>query len=75
MIVNARLSDRSMRGYKPLRSMVKAALGCVHQIAAQSRTDAARYRLLGAEPQKIVVTGNMKFDMPIPDGAVDAQGA
>lgn len=72
MIVNARLSDRSLRGYKPLRSMVKAALGCVHQIAAQSRTDAARYRLLGAQRQKIVVSGNMKFDMPIPDGAVEA---
>lgn len=72
MIVNARLSDRSMRGYKPMRSMVRSALRCVHTIAAQSRSDAARYRLLGADPQKIVVAGNMKFDMPIPDGAVDA---
>lgn len=72
MIVNARLSDRSLRGYKPMRGMVRAALRCVHQIAAQSRTDAARYRLLGADPQKIVVSGNMKFDMPIPAGAVEA---
>ncbi len=72
MIVNARLSDRSLRGYKPMRGMVRAALRCVHRIAAQSRTDAARYRLLGADPQKIVVSGNMKFDMPIPAGAVEA---
>jgi len=74
MIVNARLSERSLRGYKPMRGLVRSALRCVRQIAAQSRTDAARYRLLGADPQQIVVTGNMKFDMPIPEGAV-AEGA
>jgi len=70
MIVNARLSERSLRGYKPLRSLVRSSLRCVRQIAAQSRTDAARYRLLGADPRQLVVTGNMKFDMPIPCGAV-----
>jgi 3-deoxy-D-manno-octulosonic-acid transferase len=72
MIVNARLSDRSLRGYKAMRAMVSSALHCVRTIAAQSRTDAARYRLLGADPHKIVVTGNMKFDMPIPEGGVEA---
>jgi len=74
MIVNARLSERSMRGYRPFRALARSALRCVRQIAAQSRTDAARYRLLGADPQQIVVTGNMKFDMLIPEGAV-ADGA
>jgi 3-deoxy-D-manno-octulosonic-acid transferase len=70
MIVNARLSERSMRGYRPMRGLLRSALRCVRQIAAQSRTDAARYRLLGADPRQIVVTGNMKFDMPIPCDAV-----
>ncbi|WP_426701064.1 lipid IV(A) 3-deoxy-D-manno-octulosonic acid transferase [Rhodanobacter sp. Col0626] len=70
MIVNARLSKRSLRGYAPLRGLLRSALRCVRLIAAQSRTDAARYRLLGADSQQILVTGNMKFDMPIPDGAV-----
>lgn len=74
MIVNARLSERSLRGYLPMRGLVRSALRCVRQIAAQSRTDAARYRLLGADPQQLLVTGNMKFDMPIPHGAV-AEGA
>lgn len=69
MIVNARLSERSLRGYKPLRGLLRSALRCVGVIAAQSRTDAARYRLLGADPQQVLVTGNMKFDMPIPEGA------
>jgi 3-deoxy-D-manno-octulosonic-acid transferase len=75
MIVNARLSARSMRGYKPLRSLAASALRCVNVIAAQSRTDAARYRLLGADPQTVLVSGNMKFDMPIPEGAVAAGAA
>ncbi|RDI96988.1 3-deoxy-D-manno-octulosonic acid transferase [Dyella solisilvae] len=66
MIVNARLSERSLRGYKPMGKLVARALGCVRQIAAQSRTDAARYRVLGASAEKIVVTGNLKFDMPVP---------
>ncbi len=70
MIVNARLSARSMRGYRPLRALLRSALRCVDRIAAQSRTDAARYRLLGADPQKILVSGNMKFDMPIPEAAL-----
>ncbi|WP_199099055.1 lipid IV(A) 3-deoxy-D-manno-octulosonic acid transferase [Dyella sp. ASV21] len=66
MIVNARLSERSLRGYKPMGGLVAQALGCVRLIAAQSGTDAARYRSLGADPEKIVVTGNLKFDMPVP---------
>jgi 3-deoxy-D-manno-octulosonic-acid transferase len=72
MIVNARLSERSLRGYKPLRGLLRAALRCVSVIAAQSRTDAARYRLLGADSQQVLVTGNMKFDMPIAAGVVAA---
>jgi len=75
MIVNARLSERSMRGYKPLRPLIASALRCVSVIAAQSRTDAARYRLLGADPQKVLVSGNMKFDMPVPNGVVAAGAA
>jgi 3-deoxy-D-manno-octulosonic-acid transferase len=72
MIVNARLSDRSMRGYRALRGTVRSALRCVQVIAAQSVADAARYRLLGAATQQIVVCGNMKFDMRIPPHAAAA---
>ncbi|MBA2077148.1 MAG: 3-deoxy-D-manno-octulosonic acid transferase [Rhodanobacter sp. 68-29] len=76
MIVNARLSERSLRGYRPrpLRGMVRAALGCVRLIAAQSDADAARYRLIGAPPERVVVCGNLKYDMPVPQDAQE-QGA
>jgi len=69
MIVNARLSERSLRGYRPARGLVRAALRCVSLVSAQSRTDAARYRMLGAPTERIVVSGNLKFDMPVPDHA------
>jgi 3-deoxy-D-manno-octulosonic-acid transferase len=72
LIANARLSERSMRGYARLRGVVRAALRCVTHIAAQSAADAERYRLLGAEPTQISVCGNLKFDMPIPADAVRA---
>lgn len=72
LIVNARLSERSLRGYRPLNGIVRQALRSVRVIAAQSQTDAARYRLLGADPTTILVSGNMKFDMPVPFDAANA---
>jgi 3-deoxy-D-manno-octulosonic-acid transferase len=72
LIVNARLSERSLRGYRPLNGIVRQALRSVRVIAAQSQTDAARYRLLGADPSTILVSGNMKFDMPVPFDAANA---
>ncbi|MDA3914099.1 MAG: lipid IV(A) 3-deoxy-D-manno-octulosonic acid transferase [Oleiagrimonas sp.] len=68
LIVNARLSRRSMRGYMPFRKMARKALTCVEHVAAQSFVDAARYRLLGADRRRITVAGNLKFDMPLPSG-------
>jgi 3-deoxy-D-manno-octulosonic-acid transferase len=67
MIANARLSERSLRGYAPARALLRSALKCVRYVAAQSRSDAARYRLLGADASGISVAGNLKFDMPVAD--------
>ncbi len=73
MIANARLSERSLRGYAPARALLRSALKCVRYVAAQSRSDAARYRLLGAVAGRISVAGNLKFDMPVGvDLATDA---
>ncbi len=70
MIANARLSPQSLRGYAPARGLVREALRCLRYVAAQSRSDAARYRLLGAQPAGLTVAGNLKFDMPVPHGAM-----
>jgi 3-deoxy-D-manno-octulosonic-acid transferase len=68
-VVNARLSERSLRGYQPIHALVKQALTNVSLIAAQSHADARRYRALGAEPSRVQVSGNLKYDMPLPKGA------
>lgn len=69
VLANARLSMRSLPAYRSLlRPLVAATLRCVTLVAAQSRIDAVRYRLLGVPGRRIHVVGNMKFDLSIDAG-------
>jgi 3-deoxy-D-manno-octulosonic-acid transferase len=74
LIANARLSERSLRGYRPIAALVAAALQQVDAVAAQSPADAARYRRLGAPDKRVHVTGNIKYDLPVPAGLVEQAG-
>lgn len=62
MIINGRISDRSFGRYKAIRFLLKGILHHVQLFCMQSQMDAQRIIDLGANPQKVVVTGNMKFD-------------
>ena len=62
-IVNARLSARSLRGYRVLAPLVSRALGTVSHVCAQSEDDAGRFLALGARPDAVMVSGNLKFDV------------
>ncbi len=62
-IVNGRLSDASAKGYARMERLTEASLAAVRQIAAQTAADAERYRLAGARPGSVQVTGNVKFDI------------
>ena len=73
-IVNARLSERSLRGYRPIAALVAATLAKVDLVAAQSEADARRYRKLGAPSARVRVAGNLKYDQPVPDGLVEQAG-
>lgn len=66
-IVNARLSERSLRGYRVLAPLVARALRTVRVVAAQSMADAVRFARLGALPGNVFDTGNLKFDVSVPD--------
>ena len=70
-ILNARLSERSLRGYRVLAPLVGRALRTVHTVAAQSLADAVRFVRLGARPGQVVEVGNLKFDVAVPE-AMDA---
>lgn len=68
VLVNARMSERSARGYRRFAPLARMALRDLAGIAAQTGQDAARLQALGAED--VQVTGNMKFDVtPPPDTA------
>jgi 3-deoxy-D-manno-octulosonic-acid transferase len=61
-IVNARLSERSLRGYRVLRPLIARALRTVRRVLAQSAPDAERFIRLGAKRAATLVTGNIKYD-------------
>jgi 3-deoxy-D-manno-octulosonic-acid transferase len=61
-IVNARISDRSLPRYLWVQSFMRKILNGVDRFCVQSDADAERFRQLGAPPDRIVVTGNLKFD-------------
>jgi 3-deoxy-D-manno-octulosonic-acid transferase len=62
VLVNARLSDRSFRRYRLVRPFMRRVLENVDQICAQSPTDAERFVALGARPERVTASGNLKFD-------------
>lgn len=65
-LANARLSERSARGYARLGSFAREAFAGLAGVAAQAPTDAARLSALGAPAP--VITGNLKFDCAVPLG-------
>lgn len=66
MIANARLSEKSMRGYQRIGMLTKQMLQNVNIIAAQASADADRFVKLGIPKERVIVTGNLKFDLEIP---------
>ena len=66
-VVNARISDRSWPRYRRFRGLLRRLLANVDLFLAQTQEDAARLQDIGANPERVQVTGNLKFDIPVPD--------
>jgi 3-deoxy-D-manno-octulosonic-acid transferase len=66
VLVNARLSRRSFRGYRLTRPFMRRILNGIDWIGAQTNEDAERFIALGASPERVAVTGNLKFDSKPP---------
>jgi 3-deoxy-D-manno-octulosonic-acid transferase len=60
MIANGRLSDRSFRRYQLVRGFMRDVLADVSVFAMRSAEDARRVIALGAAPERVFVTGNIK---------------
>jgi 3-deoxy-D-manno-octulosonic-acid transferase len=61
-VVNGRLSERSFRGYRRIRWLVRPLLERIDVIAAQNEEYVLRFLALGGRPQTVHVTGSLKFD-------------
>jgi len=68
LLANARLSARSARGYQRFSSLTGPMLQQLSLIAAQAPADAERFVTLGMPPERVEVTGSIKFDLQ-PDTA------
>ena len=66
VVANARLSERSARGYSRFPGVVGPMLGRIGAIAAQGPRDAERFLALGVPRERVQVTGSLKFDVPLP---------
>jgi len=65
-VVNARISDRSWPGYKRLRWWLPRVIANVDLFLAQTWEDQKRLVDIGAVPERVQVTGNLKFDIAVP---------
>ena len=70
-IINARLSEKSSRGYQKIPSLVHPALAQVKFIATQTQDDTNRFIAIGAESEKVKTLGNIKFDIEIPQATIE----
>lgn len=65
VIVNSRISDKSFKGYTKIKFLVSPILNKISLFCSQTDTDARRLISLGADKDKVKITGNMKFDIPL----------
>jgi 3-deoxy-D-manno-octulosonic-acid transferase len=68
-LVNARLSERSLRRGQRFGGLMLDAARAITVVAAQTEADASRIRSLGAP--KVAITGSIKFDVVPPQAALD----
>jgi 3-deoxy-D-manno-octulosonic-acid transferase len=68
-LVNARMSEKSYRGYSRFASLARESMSGLTAVAAQTKDDAQRLRMLGA--RTVTVTGNVKFDATVPADQVE----
>jgi 3-deoxy-D-manno-octulosonic-acid transferase len=72
-LVNARLSERSLRKAQRLSSLITPAAKAISVIAAQTSEDASRLQSLSGNAPAI--TGNIKFDVSVPQQQLNAGAA
>jgi 3-deoxy-D-manno-octulosonic-acid transferase len=65
ILASARMSPKSFRGYGRISPFMREVFSNMSSICSQTETDAKRFAEIGAPPDKVFVTGNIKFDQPL----------
>ena len=68
VLINGRISDRSIGKYRIVKPFLKNVLAKINFFCMQDRIDAGRITELGAPADRVKVTGNMKFDAEASSG-------
>jgi len=71
ILANARLSEKSAKGYAKFPKLTQPMLQGLDLIAAQHRNDAQRFIDLGIDEHKVDVTGSIKFDISVPEQVLE----
>ena len=71
ILANARLSERSARGYQKVRYIALPMLRKLSHIVAQNKADGERFKLSGATEDSVVVSGSIKFDFSPDETLID----
>jgi len=66
LVLNGRISNRSFGRYRMVRIFMRNVLSCISFFGMQTEKDAERIVQIGAEKDRVRVTGNIKFDAPLP---------
>lgn len=74
VLANARLSERSARGYRRIRWLVEPMFAALDWVAVQTQAEALRFERLGVNKESMLITGSIKFDLQ-PDPQVQEQAA
>lgn len=65
VVANARMSERSAKGYGKLSGFIRRVLGKITLIAAQNDEDGNRFLELGLKRSHLAITGSLKFDISV----------
>ncbi len=66
LLANARLSEKSARGYQAFSALTRPMLQHLNAIAVQASSDGSRFKALGYPAERITETGSIKFDISVP---------
>ena len=72
VMINGRISDKSFARYRLVRRWLRRVFEDYTMMGMQSEMDRKRIEAIGADPQKVTVFGNLKYDVVAGGQAIDA---